>query len=67
MVNITHKNPSLRIAIATAILRVSRPETIEAIRNRTVPKGDVFEFSLKGGLLAVKKRAMHPGLSSIAC
>jgi cyclic pyranopterin phosphate synthase len=55
MVNITHKHPSLRIAIATATLRVSRPETIEAIRKRTVPKGDVFEFSRAAGLLAVKK------------
>ena len=55
MVNITHKHSSYRIAIATATVRVSRSETIDAIRNRTVPKGDVFEFSRAAGLLAVKK------------
>lgn len=55
MVNITHKVSSLRIAIAVARLKVSRPETIEAIRNRQVPKGDVFEFARAAGLLAVKK------------
>ncbi len=55
MVNITHKSNSLRQAIATAILTVSKPETIEAIQNKTVPKGDVFEFSRAAGLLAIKK------------
>ena len=55
MVNITHKNSSLRKAIATAILTVSKHETIEAIRNRKVPKGDVFEFSRAAGLLGIKK------------
>ena len=55
MVNITHKSNTLRIAIATAILTVSKPETITAIQNRTVPKGDVFEFARAAGLLGVKK------------
>ena len=55
MVNITGKQNTLRIAIAHATLRVSKPETIEAIRQRAVPKGDVFEFSRAAGLLAVKK------------
>ena len=55
MVNITHKNTTLRKAIATAILTVSKQETIDAIQDRTVPKGDVFEFSRAAGLLAVKK------------
>jgi molybdenum cofactor biosynthesis protein MoaC len=55
MVNITHKNNTLRIAIATAQLKVSSPDTIKAIQNRAVPKGDVFEFSRAAGLLAVKK------------
>jgi molybdenum cofactor biosynthesis protein MoaC len=54
MVDITHKQDSLRQAVATALLTVSRPETIEAIRNRQVPKGDVFEFSRAAGLLAIK-------------
>lgn len=55
MVNITHKVSSLRVAIAVAHLKVSKPETIEAIKNRQVPKGDVFEFARAAGLLAVKK------------
>ncbi|MBZ5858322.1 bifunctional molybdenum cofactor biosynthesis protein MoaC/MoaB [Flavihumibacter profundi] len=55
MVNITHKSPSLRQAIATAIVKVSGQQTIDAIEQRKVPKGDVFEFSRAAGLLAIKK------------
>ena len=55
MVNITNKVNSLRQAVASAVLTVSRNETIEAIQNRSVPKGDVFEFSRAAGLLAIKK------------
>jgi molybdenum cofactor biosynthesis protein MoaC len=55
MVDITHKTDSLRKAIATAIVKVSKQETIDAIQNKQVPKGDVFEFSRAAGLLAVKK------------
>ncbi len=55
MVNITHKQNSLRKAIATAVLKVSKQETIDAIKNKQVPKGDVFEFSKAAGLLAIKK------------
>jgi molybdenum cofactor biosynthesis protein MoaC len=55
MVNITHKNNSLRIATASATINVSKVETIEAVKNRSVPKGDVFEFGRAAGLLAVKK------------
>jgi cyclic pyranopterin monophosphate synthase len=55
MVDITHKTSTLRIATAQAIVQVSRPETIRAIQERTVPKGDVFEMAKAAGLLAVKK------------
>ena len=55
MVNITHKYNTLRKAIATATVTVSNTATISAIEQRTVPKGDVFEFSRAAGLLAVKK------------
>lgn len=55
MVNITHKSNSLRKAIASAIVMVSTKETIEAIEQRKVPKGDVFEFARAAGLLAIKK------------
>lgn len=55
MVDITHKNATLRIATAQAIVKVSKPKTILAIKNGTVPKGDVFAMSKAAGLLGVKK------------
>src|SRR5678810_242583 len=55
MINITHKSNSLRQATASATVSVSRQETIDAIQNKEVPKGDVFEFSRAAGLLAIKK------------
>jgi molybdenum cofactor biosynthesis protein MoaC len=55
MVDITHKTNTLRIATAQAIVQVSKPETVEAIQNRAVPKGDVFEMAKAAGFLAVKK------------
>ncbi|RNL55776.1 bifunctional molybdenum cofactor biosynthesis protein MoaC/MoaB [Pedobacter jejuensis] len=55
MVNITYKSNTLRIAIATATVKVSKKETIEAVEQRKVPKGDVFEFARAAGLLGVKK------------
>jgi cyclic pyranopterin phosphate synthase len=55
MNDITNKIHTLRIAIAQAIVKVSSDDTIEAIRNKTVPKGDVMEMAKAAGLLAVKK------------
>jgi cyclic pyranopterin phosphate synthase len=55
MVEITHKNTSLRTAIAQAVVKVSKTETIDAIINKKVPKGDVFEMAKTAGLFAVKK------------
>ena len=55
MVDITHKSNTLRIATAQAKVLVSKPETIEAIKNKKVPKGDVFEMAKAAGFLAVKK------------
>lgn len=54
MIDITHKNTTLRVAIAQAIVKVSKQETIDAINNKTVPKGDVFAMSKAVGLLGVK-------------
>jgi len=51
MVDITHKNNTLREATAQALLRVGSQKTIDAIKNRQVPKGDVFEMSKAAGLL----------------
>lgn len=55
MVNITKKSSTLRIAIAQATVSVSKQETINAIEQRKIPKGDVFEFARAAGLLGVKK------------
>ena len=55
MVDITHKTSTLRTAIAQAIVIVSKPETIIAIQNDTVPKGNVFAMSKAAGLLGVKR------------
>lgn len=55
MVDITQKTNTLRIATAQAIIKVSKLETIEAIVNDTVPKGNVFAMSKAAGLLGVKK------------
>jgi cyclic pyranopterin monophosphate synthase len=55
MLDITSKISTLRIAIAQAIICVSKKETIEAIKNKKVAKGDVFEMAKAAGLLAVKK------------
>lgn len=55
MVDITHKNTTLRTAIAQAIVKVTKQETITAIENDTVPKGNVFAMSKAAGLLGVKK------------
>jgi cyclic pyranopterin phosphate synthase len=55
MVDITHKNNTLRIATAQAIVSASNLETINAIKEKTVPKGDVFAMSKAAGLLGVKK------------
>lgn len=55
MVDITYKSSTLRTAVAQAVVKVSRQETIEAIRNNTVPKGDVFAMSKAAGLLGVKR------------
>lgn len=54
MVDITHKSNTLRTAIAQAIVKVGSQATIDAINNKLVPKGDVFEASKIAGLFAVK-------------
>lgn len=57
MIDITHKSPTLRKATAMAVLKVGQPSTIDAIVNKTVPKGDVLEMAKTAGLFAVKKTA----------
>lgn len=55
MIDITNKITTHRSAIAQAIVKVSLQETIDAIKNKTVPKGDVLEASRIAGLFAIKK------------
>lgn len=54
MVDITHKINTLRTAVAQAEVHVSKQETIDALNNNTVPKGNVFEMARAAGLLGVK-------------
>ena len=55
MVNITHKNNTLRKAVAQAVVKVSKAKTIEAVEQKRVPKGDVFEMAKTAGLFAAKR------------
>ena len=55
MVDITHKISTLRYARAAATVRVGSPETINAVNEKRVPKGDVFQMAKAAALLAVKK------------
>lgn len=55
MIDITHKSNTHRTAIAQAIVKVSTQQTIDAVVNKTVPKGDVFEMAKTAGLFAVKR------------
>jgi molybdenum cofactor biosynthesis protein MoaC len=55
MVKITHKSNTLRKAIASAVVMVSSEKTITAIKEKQVPKGDVFEFAKVAAMFAVKK------------
>lgn len=53
MIDITRKYMSLRTAKAVAYLNVSEL-SIEAIKNKSVPKGDVFECSRVAGIMSAK-------------
>ncbi len=55
MVDITRKGTTLRTAVAQAVVKVSTLETITAIKNDTVPKGNVLAMSKAAGLLGVKR------------
>ncbi|MCB0466312.1 MAG: bifunctional molybdenum cofactor biosynthesis protein MoaC/MoaB [Aequorivita sp.] len=55
MVDITFKTNTLREAIATAVVKMGRKETIEAVKNKIVQKGDVLECARTAGLFAVKR------------
>lgn len=54
MDDITANISKLRQATAKAVVQVSNPETIQALLENQVPKGNVFEMAKAAGLFAVK-------------
>ncbi len=57
MVDITHKSNSLRKATAEATIQTGSKATVDAVRNLTVPKGNVLESARVAALFGVKKTA----------
>ena len=53
MVDVTGKNPSGRIAVATGAIRMSS-STLEAIRTNSLKKGDVLSVARVAGIMAAK-------------
>lgn len=54
MVDISNKNITKRTAIATGCIRVSK-ETLGAIIDKKITKGDVFSVATTAGIMAIKK------------
>jgi cyclic pyranopterin monophosphate synthase len=54
MVNIGHKKSQQRIAVAEGRIRCQR-ETIAALRDQTLPKGDVLTVAKIAGIQAAKR------------
>lgn len=57
MIDITHKPTTLREAVAEATVVASAADTITAIREKRVPKGDVLGAARVAGLLGIKRTA----------
>ncbi len=54
MVDVGSKAATLRIAIATALVRLA-PRTLAAIRAAEIGKGDVLEVARLAGIMAAKQ------------
>ncbi|KAH7697287.1 hypothetical protein AAVH_35631, partial [Aphelenchoides avenae] len=54
MVDVTHKQPTVRIAMAEAAINLS-PEIMERLLNNTNKKGDALAVSRVAGIIAAKK------------
>jgi cyclic pyranopterin phosphate synthase len=54
MVDVTEKEPTLRIAVAQGIVSMS-PDTLDKIMNHTITKGNVLETARIAGIMAAKK------------
>lgn len=57
MFDITHKITTLRTATAHAIVKTGNTSTIQAIREKLIPEGDVLEMARTAALFAVKNTA----------
>jgi cyclic pyranopterin monophosphate synthase len=56
MVDVTEKQPTLRVAVAQGIVSMN-PDTFDKIMNQTVKKGNVLETARIAGIMAAKKTA----------
>ena len=56
MVDVTHKNDTVRVARATGAIRMNAT-TLSAIKKNTVAKGDVLSVSRVAGIMAGKRTA----------
>ena len=54
MVDVTDKQPSVRVAVAGAAVTM-KPETLKLIGNQKVKKGNVLETARIAGIMAAKK------------
>ena len=54
MVDVSGKNPSARVAVATGAIRMA-PTTLDAIRTNSLKKGDVLAVARVAGIMAAKK------------
>ncbi len=57
MVDITSKHNSYRTACARAVVEASRAETIDTVKQKAVPKGDVLEAGRIAAMFAIKQTA----------
>uniref|UniRef100_A0A914D1Y8 cyclic pyranopterin monophosphate synthase n=1 Tax=Acrobeloides nanus TaxID=290746 RepID=A0A914D1Y8_9BILA len=54
MVDVSHKHPTVRIALAEAVIKVT-PEIMNLISKNSLKKGDVFAVARIAGITASKK------------
>jgi len=56
MVDVSDKTATKRRAVASALVQMG-PETVKAIQDQKVPKGDVFAVARVAGIMAAKRTA----------
>jgi cyclic pyranopterin monophosphate synthase len=56
MVDVSQKTETARRAVASGLVKMS-PNTLEAIKNQQLPKGEPFETARIAGILAAKQTA----------